>query len=219
MAPGLYRSCLARNAAWIAAAKGSVDDAIALTVEAAALADERHQHVHVVLALIDLARFGEPRRAAAQFRLLPELASSSLWRIADMAITALVDDELESLLHAARAGRALHLQPLATELARRAISAAIRVGRHDTAARIDLHCPLDDTPTPIMRESRSDPTAITPREREVAHLAGAGSSSAVIAGRLGISQRTVDNLLGKVYVKCRFRNGRPDLVRLHREWH
>ena len=217
MAPGLYRSCLARNAAWVAAADGSVDDAIALTDEAAAIADERHQHVHVVLALVDLARFGEPRRAVARFRLLPELPSR-LWRIADMTITALVDDELELLLRAAQACRAIHLEPLSTELARRAISAAIRAGRHATAAQIDLHRMLDDCRTPIARESRSDPAAITPREREIALLAGAGSSSAVIAERLGISQRTVDNLLGKVYVKCGFGNGRPDLVRLHREW-
>ena len=42
---------------------------------------------------------------------------------------------------------------------------------------------------------------LTPREREIALLAGAGSSSRMIAERLVISVRTVDNHLQNVYPK------------------
>jgi DNA-binding NarL/FixJ family response regulator len=43
--------------------------------------------------------------------------------------------------------------------------------------------------------------ALSPREREVAELATAGLSSRVIAKRLSLSTRTVDNHLGRAYAK------------------
>jgi DNA-binding CsgD family transcriptional regulator len=42
---------------------------------------------------------------------------------------------------------------------------------------------------------------LTPREREVALLAGQGLSSRAIAERLEVSVRTVDNQLGRAYRK------------------
>jgi DNA-binding CsgD family transcriptional regulator len=42
---------------------------------------------------------------------------------------------------------------------------------------------------------------LTPREREVAMLAAAHTSSREIAMRLHLSVRTVDNHLGRVYAK------------------
>jgi DNA-binding CsgD family transcriptional regulator len=45
------------------------------------------------------------------------------------------------------------------------------------------------------------PEDLTPREREIAELAAGNISSREIAERLGISARTVDNLLGRVYAK------------------
>ena len=47
---------------------------------------------------------------------------------------------------------------------------------------------------------------LTPREREVAELAAGGLASREIAVRLGITQRTVDNMLGRVYVKLGIAN-------------
>ena len=46
------------------------------------------------------------------------------------------------------------------------------------------------------------PAFLTPREVELGRLAADGVPSAAIALRLGVSQRTVDNLLGRVYAKC-----------------
>jgi DNA-binding CsgD family transcriptional regulator len=44
-------------------------------------------------------------------------------------------------------------------------------------------------------------SVLTPREREVAMLAAAQTSSREIATRLHLSVRTVDNYLGRVYAK------------------
>lgn len=51
---------------------------------------------------------------------------------------------------------------------------------------------------------------LTSREREVAFLAAGGATSADIASRLGLSRRTVDNHLGRVFDKLNVRR-RHDL--------
>lgn len=43
--------------------------------------------------------------------------------------------------------------------------------------------------------------ALTDREREIALLAASGHSSRVIADRLFVSVRTIDNHLGRIYAK------------------
>ena len=56
-----------------------------------------------------------------------------------------------------------------------------------------------------------DAPDLTGREREVADLAASGLSSRAIGERLGITTRTVDNLLGRVDVKLGVA-GRAELV-------
>ncbi len=55
------------------------------------------------------------------------------------------------------------------------------------------------------------PEDVTAREREVAELAAANLASREIATRLGITTRTVDNLLGRVYTKLGI-SGRQELA-------
>jgi DNA-binding CsgD family transcriptional regulator len=52
---------------------------------------------------------------------------------------------------------------------------------------------------------------LTPREFEIALLASAGLPSRLIARRLWLSARTVDNHLGRVYTKLRI-DGRHALI-------
>jgi DNA-binding CsgD family transcriptional regulator len=54
---------------------------------------------------------------------------------------------------------------------------------------------------------------LTPREREVALLAGAGATSREVAARLGVSVRTVDNHLASIYRKAGI-GGRHELGEL-----
>ena len=60
----------------------------------------------------------------------------------------------------------------------------------------------DDDRSPILDITRpDDPSALTPREHETAALAAKGFSSRDIAGKLGVSVRTVDNHLHRAYSK------------------
>jgi len=63
------------------------------------------------------------------------------------------------------------------------------------------------------RTEQAELERLTSREREIAGLAAVGSSSKDIAGRLFISQRTVDNHLQRIYTKLGV-NGRDQLKEL-----
>jgi DNA-binding CsgD family transcriptional regulator len=64
--------------------------------------------------------------------------------------------------------------------------------------------------TPAVVAGRADSAPLTPRERDVAYLAAEGASSKEIAVKLGVSARTVDNLLQRAYRKLGV-SGRADL--------
>jgi len=53
--------------------------------------------------------------------------------------------------------------------------------------------------TPAMRDAAT--VHLTPREREVAELVAGGRTSRESAATLGVSVRTVENLLQRVYMK------------------
>ena len=86
---------------------------------------------------------------------------------------------------------------------RPASAASRRAAEYAAAAGIAV--PGHDEPAELDR--------LTSREREIAGLAAAGSSSKDIAGRLFISQRTVDNHLQRIYTKLGV-NGRDQLKEL-----
>jgi DNA-binding CsgD family transcriptional regulator len=63
--------------------------------------------------------------------------------------------------------------------------------------------------------SIEDPLPITDREREIANLVGAGMTNREIADRLGVSVRTIDGHLYRVFTKLRIED-RDQLARLIR---
>jgi DNA-binding CsgD family transcriptional regulator len=65
---------------------------------------------------------------------------------------------------------------------------------------LELRAPRPSARTPALA-SHPGLARLTLREREVAALASAGHPSKAIAGRLGVSARTVDNLLQRAYRK------------------
>jgi len=71
-------------------------------------------------------------------------------------------------------------------------------------------CDFARTPMLVTMESVHD---LTGREREVAQLAATNLSSRQIGERLGITTRTVDYLLGRVYTKLDI-SGRQELSEL-----
>jgi DNA-binding CsgD family transcriptional regulator len=63
-----------------------------------------------------------------------------------------------------------------------------------------LHTACEGARTPILAQG-TVVADLTRREREVALLAAQGMTSRRIATKLGVSVRTVDNQLGRVYTK------------------
>jgi DNA-binding CsgD family transcriptional regulator len=70
-----------------------------------------------------------------------------------------------------------------------------------------------------MPRRRADPTGgnragpLTPREREVAHLAGQAYTAAEIGARLHIGERTVETHLANTYMKLGI-SSRRELIRM-----
>lgn len=208
---GLYTSCLQRNAAWVDAANGDLRSAVQRSERAVQLAAERRQNAHHALALVDLARFGQPRRAESMLTDLTAV-ESPLVRIAVESVLALAADDPASLAAAAVGARRAGIEPLASELAARAIARAARSGGPEDRARLEILLDIRDAPTPILLADRGE-AVLTGREREIARLAAAGHSSRSIADLLTVSVRTVDNLLGRAYTKTGLA-GRTELVEL-----
>ncbi|MEV4377038.1 LuxR family transcriptional regulator [Streptosporangium sp. NPDC049644] len=74
-------------------------------------------------------------------------------------------------------------------------------GGHAARRRLDDLVERCDGHRPPWPPSSADATALTGREREMCELAAAGLSDSAIAANLGVSVRTVTNLLGRAYHK------------------
>lgn len=207
---------------WLEQARGAVlaaaGDLVGATRQLGELADRLRADGfagHEVLVLHDLVRLGQatapvgPTRADGSRRTVAQ-------RLAELCGT--VDGALTPLLarqaRAAAEGDGTTLLEVADELAKLdltvwavdATATALRGWRrdrstsaaaaHERLAALLTHC--DRIRTPAFDALR--PT-LSARELEVAGLAAAGMTSRVIAGRLFLSTRTVENHLQRVYGK------------------
>jgi len=203
--------------AWTAAAGGELTNARMHARAGAALARERGAHAYVVRALHELCRLGDAAAATAELKVLATRVDGPFAAVAAAHAQALVAGDGEALLDVAErfaAGDALLVAAEAADAAARAQRAA---GRDDSARRAAARsavwleqCEGARPPTLL---AAPEAVELTPREREIALLAAAGSSSRQIAGRLVISVRTVDNHLQNAYRKLGV-SRREDLPRV-----
>ena len=210
---GLYRCCLHRNDAWIAASSGRLGDAQQHLRLAIDTAISSGQVVHHALAIVDVARFGKPEVARRLLTDLPE-RPSALVIICREAVVALADRSRDGLIRAHRRVRRHGIEPLASELAALARSAHDRTDAHEQA-RIELLTVVEPSRSPLLRDHVARGSQLTSREVEIGRAAASGRPSRQIAAELGVSVRTVDNLLGRVYTKTRLasRGSLGDLFR------
>jgi ATP/maltotriose-dependent transcriptional regulator MalT len=203
--------------AWTAAATGESSTARAQARAAAEYADERGQHAYTVRALHDLCRLGDAATSAPQLTGLAARVDGPFAAVAAAHAQAQVADDGAALLDAAERFAALDALLVAAEVADAAARAHRRAGRDDSARRAAARsavwleqCEGARPPTLLAAPEAAE---LTPREREIALLAAAGSSSRQIAGRLVISVRTVDNHLQNAYRKLGV-SRREDLPRV-----
>jgi DNA-binding CsgD family transcriptional regulator len=193
-----------RARAFHAAAAGDLAAARRLLHDAAERAEELGNLVLAVAAWHDLARVGSPGEAAeALARVVPHIESR--WNEPRLThATALARRDAAGVLDAAGSFAALGAMLHALEAAAQAHGLARADGQRSLAQRAVAatlayaeRCP--GARTPPMRDAAT--IQLTPREREVAELVVGGRTSREAANSLGVSVRTVENLLQRVYTK------------------
>ncbi len=188
---------------WVHAMAGDLGRAVECSLLAgAALRDGAHAGLEAYV-VHDLVRFGRPTLARPR---LAELACEQRPRVAQEFLAhavALDDLDVVALGEVAERFAAGGLDVSAAEAAVEASRIAKERGERQVALRLaararEFVTGVDGPPTPALRDR---PQFLTRRESEVAMLAARGHSSRLIAQRLGITVRTVQNLLQRVYEK------------------
>jgi DNA-binding CsgD family transcriptional regulator/tetratricopeptide (TPR) repeat protein len=215
---GLFAVDVQRARAWVRVARGELSAAIEESRAAAELAAELGQNTFEMLALYDIARFGRARDVADQLGACASRVDGDLAPALVAHAHALVADDGARLDAASARLESLGADLFAAEAAAAAARAHRQAGRKASAyasrararSLITERCEGATSPALVDADGSADLTA---REREVCELASNGLPSRAIAVRLGITTRTVDNLLGRVYTKLGV-SGRRELVSL-----
>ena len=207
---GVFGVDVIRARGWAAAAGGELTAALALARDAASLAATTERWAFEALALHDVARFGDPAVAADRITELCRVIDGSLVGALGEHCRALATDDGDDLDRAAERLASVGLDLFAAEASLTAARCHRRHGRRASAQASRERARQASAQTEAARTVAlvADDLAgdLTQREREVAELASGGLASREIATRLGITQRTVDNMLGRVYVKLGIAN-------------
>nr|MDQ3643363.1 helix-turn-helix transcriptional regulator [Actinomycetota bacterium] len=173
--------------------------------EAVALAASRGDLVWEMEALYDLARLGRAHEAAPRLQELAALVEGDLAPTRAEHAAAILADDAAALTQVATAFEAMGSLLAAAEatagaavVLRRAGDARRAAGAELRAAELARGC--QGAITPALRTIETQ-AVLSSREIEVAALAAAGLANKVIACRLSVSVRTVENHLQRVYEK------------------
>ncbi|MGI5286212.1 LuxR C-terminal-related transcriptional regulator [Nonomuraea polychroma] len=201
----LFDPWIERNRAWVAAAALDLPSAAGYAVGAAKAAGKAGAPMIEALALFDAARFGAAREVCDRLnQLARDTATPATTAFATVA-TALATDDAHLLEEGAETLHHLgHLLPAAEAAA---TAHRIHVGaRRRTAAKAalvlarELLAECGGARTPLTDLTGGE-ASLTARELQVAKLIATGLPARAVADRLGLSLRTVNNHLGRVYAK------------------
>ncbi len=203
---GLFTALLLRDRAWVYAADGETLRCAETLDAGAAHARKTGQTIIELLIHVDLARLLRRRFSAqdAHRLTIAEHHGSRLLVATAEAFSSRLPAECASVSRRLAAAGSNFLAGEA------AIAASLRDPQY---ALLALQSCVDSERlwrTPIRVQALSGVDALTPREGELARLVAAGRTSAEVASLLGITVRTVDNQLGRVYRKLGLR-GRREL--------
>jgi DNA-binding CsgD family transcriptional regulator len=158
----------------------------------------RHNDSQAIEVLGDLARFGAVTEAADfAHRLQPE---SLVGNLTVRLVRGFTSRSTQRMIEIADELEATDAHFYASELRLAATLRAIRTG--ETLPGFTEFHGVDSLGTPLAREvRRKNRSMLTRREHQVADLAANGLTSSAIGLVLDVSPRTVDNLLGRAYIK------------------
>jgi DNA-binding NarL/FixJ family response regulator len=186
-------------------ADGDPEHARLLLRDAAAEARSRAAVLDESAALHDLARLGRANEVADRLRSLAAIAQGDYLQILADNAAGHARGDPDALGDAAQRFAALGFNLRAAESAMAASEASARAHDQRAATRwarrateLAAQCEAPATPELV---GPAGPVPLTNREREIAVLAADGLPSRVIAERLYVSVRTVDNHLARIYTK------------------
>ncbi|MCX7620858.1 MAG: LuxR C-terminal-related transcriptional regulator [Acidimicrobiales bacterium] len=215
----LYEPERLRLEGMVAAARGAMADARRLEREAVQRAQSMDAVTYALFALVDLARFGDPARAAAGIDGMVRMPDGPLAADLAAAVAGLSERDPRVLLENSTRLEAIGLRLHAAEWAAAASTEFQRQGSASLAKSAQLRAlTLADAcgrpRTPLLRRLvELEHPALTGREREIAELVASGNSNRDVADRLGLSVRTVESHLQRVYTKLAI-NSRQELADL-----
>ncbi|MEO3856611.1 AAA family ATPase [Acrocarpospora sp. B8E8] len=198
----MFDAWIQLNRAWAEAARGMLSTAADTAAHAAKLARDTEQPMVEAWCLYDAVRLG----AAVHDRLsaVAAAAPQSFAPVLADAAAALATGAPDALDRTAGVFADRGHLLLAAEAAKLAARARMRNGRgselrvaRERATVLAEMCPQARTP---LLELNDFSAVLTPREREIARLAGS-LPSREIAERLGLSVNTVNNTLARAYAK------------------
>jgi ATP/maltotriose-dependent transcriptional regulator MalT len=190
--------------AWHAAARGERSTAAQILREAAALARKAGLVPIEVRLQHDLVRLGHAEEVVDRLAELASLTDSTSVQARVRHAVACADGDPQLIEAAAATFEDLGLLLLAAEAYAAAAADYSRSGRRQAhacrrrAAELDRHCQGIQSPAMVVGDQAAP---LTPREREVVTMAAQGLPSKIIAKRLFVSLRTVNNTIQRAYVK------------------
>ncbi|WP_208029794.1 helix-turn-helix transcriptional regulator [Rhabdothermincola sediminis] len=203
----LYEIERLRLEATVAASDGACRQARTLARAAAERSETMSAPTYALFSWVDVARYGDPRAAAAALGRVGPLVGGRMATVLVDAVAALVHDDPSAKLEQSAALEALGLRLYAAEWAAAAATAARDGGRPQSARAatqraggLAATCGWPRTPM-LGSLAELDLPTLTPREREVARLVASGLSNLEVADRLELSIRTVETHLQRVYTK------------------
>ncbi|MCX5233122.1 LuxR family transcriptional regulator [Streptomyces sp. NBC_00233] len=190
--------------AWRHAAQGRLTQARNLLTQAATHAQDTGHFPSEALLLTDVARLGGAQQVADRLAELAEICDGAFAPARARLAAALAAEDPELLLAAADGLEQIGADLLAAEAATTAAAFWRRAGQSRRAAGAAQRAEAcaarcEGARTPLLVPAQA--AALTIREREIALLAAAGTSSKDIAATLHLSVRTVDNHLQHAYAK------------------
>ncbi|HET6951530.1 MAG TPA: AAA family ATPase [Acidimicrobiales bacterium] len=191
--------------AWALIATGEIPAARSLLLASARDAEEGGHLPAAGWLLHDAARIGAAADAAPQLATLAASSDSDLLAARAEHAASLVAGDAERLAACADRFESLGALLLAAESAAGAADAWRRRREQRRAVALDVRSnelvgQCEGARTPALVRAPSV-VPLTDREREIALLAATGQTSRMIAERLYLSVRTIDNHLGRVYDK------------------
>jgi DNA-binding CsgD family transcriptional regulator len=191
--------------AWCSAARCELSTAEEIALRSADLAARHQMAALEATALHDISRLGGARRVAGRLQDLTENLEGRLFPAFCRHTLAVRDHDGAALNEIATTFEAMGYRLHAAEAASEAAQAFRTRGERRQAQlaerrAVALSGTCEGARTPALRHLGRG-AFLTPREREISGLAATGLTNRQIARLLGISVRTVDNLLHRTYGK------------------